>query len=296
VSDKARVAEFAYYDLGAEMRKTEQTTQTFTAGQTQVQRSSRNSSQALYLFSQGLEDASYGLRGVLNNIPGLVIALGGTAGLAGAISIGAVALSQILPLFIETEEKASDLADRIQETATNMAELDAERFEAVGEGIEFARDRTEALKQEFDSTRAAEASFSAAALDNAGKLAETQRIITELLGGQVDKYKELQDIAAVEAAKRKLTAEQAIAAENQKLATAKEAETEAADYFQAQQQRLAIEESNLVVLRAQREALIDQKIALQQLSEQRYVPDDPGRQLLGAFFQAREIGSRRENS
>lgn len=283
VADKARVAEFAYYDLGAEMRKTEQTTQTFTSGQTRVQSSTRNSAQALYIFSQGVEDAAYGLRGILNNIPQLVLAMGGTAGLAGVVSLSAVALSQIIPLFTETEEKASDLAERIQETADNMAALDAERFEAIGEGIDFARDRAAALKQEFDDTRAAEAQFSTAALDNAGKLAEAQRNVAEALGSQVDRYKELQAIADADAEKRRLAAEQAITAEQQKLDAANEAVTVAADYLGEQKNRAALEQANLVSLRAQLDTLYAQKAALEKISEQRDT-DDPGLQLIGAFF------------
>jgi len=46
-------------------------------------------------FSRAFEDAQYGVRGVLNNIPILVASLGGGAGLAGVISIAAVAGSQL---------------------------------------------------------------------------------------------------------------------------------------------------------------------------------------------------------
>lgn len=283
-AEKARVAEFAYYDLNAELGKTNKASETFTSGQTQIQKSSRNSAQALYVFSQGLEDASYGLRGVLNNIPQLVFALGGTAGIAGAISIGAVALSQIIPLFTETEEKASDVADRISEIAENMGEMEADRIQQVADGIDAARDRAEALKQEFDDTRAAENAFSTAALDNTSKLAEAQRNVAEALGQQVDSYKELQAIAAAEEEKRRLAAEQAIDAEKQKLAAAKQSATEAADYLQAQRQRAAIEQSNLVTLRGQLEALREQKAELERISEKRDSTDDPGRQLLGAIF------------
>ncbi len=58
----------------------------------------RNNAQALLMFSQGFEDAQFGIRGILNNIPGLIVALGGGAGLAGAISIAAVAGSQLFSM------------------------------------------------------------------------------------------------------------------------------------------------------------------------------------------------------
>jgi len=52
-------------------------------------------SMALLEFSRAAEDAQYGIRGVLNNIPGLAMALGGGAGLAGAASLAAVAIATL---------------------------------------------------------------------------------------------------------------------------------------------------------------------------------------------------------
>lgn len=46
--------------------------------------------------SRGIEDLQYGLGGVINNIPGLVLALGGTAGLTAAISLLAVGVNQLV--------------------------------------------------------------------------------------------------------------------------------------------------------------------------------------------------------
>ncbi len=54
-----------------------------------------NAGMAVLEFSRMFEDAQYGIRGVLNNIPGLIAMLGGSAGLAGAISIAAVAGAQL---------------------------------------------------------------------------------------------------------------------------------------------------------------------------------------------------------
>jgi hypothetical protein len=43
--------------------------------------------------SRAIEDAQYGIRGVLNNIPGIIQSFGGSMGLAGVVSIAAVAVS-----------------------------------------------------------------------------------------------------------------------------------------------------------------------------------------------------------
>lgn len=66
----------------------------------------RNSGAAVLELSRGFEDAQYGIRGVLNNLPGLVLALGGTAGLAGAISLVAVAGSVLWTQFGSGADKA----------------------------------------------------------------------------------------------------------------------------------------------------------------------------------------------
>lgn len=265
--DKARVSEFAYYDLGAEIDKTRQKTETFTSGVTQLQQPTRNSATALLMFSQGFEDAQYGIRGVLNNIPGLIIALGGTAGLAGAISIAAVTLSQIIPLFSETEEKASDMADRIKTIADNMGAMETDRFEKVGAGIESAREAAEALQVQFGETQKAEAQFAVAALDNAAKIKLAEENIATALGLQVDSKKELSALADAEAAKRELLAQQAIDLEKQRLAEAEETATKAADILSATKQRYDIESANLVQLRGQLEALREQKKELEQLAK-----------------------------
>lgn len=50
----------------------------------------KNGALGFLAFSQAVEDAQYGIRGVLNNIPQMVMGFGGSAGLAGALSLLAV--------------------------------------------------------------------------------------------------------------------------------------------------------------------------------------------------------------
>lgn len=68
--------------------------QTLLAGQ-----SGRNGALGFLAFSQAVEDAQYGIKGVLNNIPQMILGFGGTAGLAGAISLAAVAAAVLYPVF-----------------------------------------------------------------------------------------------------------------------------------------------------------------------------------------------------
>ena len=50
----------------------------------------------LLMLSEAVEDSQYGLNAVVNNIPRMVMAFGGAAGLAGAVSLAAVALNQMV--------------------------------------------------------------------------------------------------------------------------------------------------------------------------------------------------------
>lgn len=95
------------------------------ASKGEVRKSSRNAGGAILEFSRAIEDAQYGIRGVLNNIPGLIAMLGGTAGFAGVISLVAVGLTQLTGLLDETAERSKE--------ATKLAGMLAEGFEAVQE-------------------------------------------------------------------------------------------------------------------------------------------------------------------
>lgn len=54
-----------------------------------------NLGQSAYIASQGLEDLQYGFRGVINNIPMLVMSLGGSMGVAAALSVVTVGAYQL---------------------------------------------------------------------------------------------------------------------------------------------------------------------------------------------------------
>ena len=256
----------AFGDLEDTVRKTTITNETFTAGTTKMQAPLRNNSQTMFMFSEGLEQAGLGASGLLSNIPGLVIALGGTAGLAGAVGIVSAGLSQIIPLFTQTEEKASDMADKFKEIADNAGKLEAERFMGLEEGINIAADAADALKQGFTETKAASASMAMAGVEDATKLAGAQRTITELLGQQVDSYKEIEAASGRDAEKRKLAAQQQIDAEQQKLALAKDAVTAAGDRLGEKKALADTEQANLVTLRGQLATLREQRDELEKIA------------------------------
>lgn len=82
-SDKGvQTATLRMADLNQELRK--------------LQTAHRNVGLAALEGSRALEDLQYGVAGVVNNIPGLVMALGGGAGLTAAISLVTVAINQLV--------------------------------------------------------------------------------------------------------------------------------------------------------------------------------------------------------
>lgn len=84
-----------------------------------------------------LDDMQYGMRGVMNNIPGLVMSLGGGMGLAGALSIATLAIGyftgQAGPMKKATEGEKSDverLTEAIKKASDTYNELSAQQLNA----------------------------------------------------------------------------------------------------------------------------------------------------------------------
>lgn len=90
-----------------------------------------NSGRALLEFSRAFEDAQFGINGILNNLPGLIAALGGTAGLAGVISIVAVAGSVLWGNFGKGTKKAKVDTEDLTERIAGMLKVYQE-FAALG--------------------------------------------------------------------------------------------------------------------------------------------------------------------
>jgi hypothetical protein len=87
-----------------------------------------NAGTAILEASRALEDLQFGLRGVLNNIPSLIFALGGSAGLAGVISVAAVSASVLWTKFSggakKAKEDTGDLLDTFKQLVEVYTELD----------------------------------------------------------------------------------------------------------------------------------------------------------------------------
>lgn len=74
--------------------------------------------QAAYFF----DDLQYGIKGVMNNIPSLVMGFGGSMGLAGALSIATLAGAKLYEWLGKSDEKAKEFAEREKEILQNLRE------------------------------------------------------------------------------------------------------------------------------------------------------------------------------
>lgn len=95
---------------------------------------------AVLEFSRAFEDAQYGIRGVLNNLPGLIAALGGGAGLAGVISVVAVTGSVLWEQFSKGAKDAAgptiDFMEIFKKLAKEFGNVDLEIEKARGTGAD----------------------------------------------------------------------------------------------------------------------------------------------------------------
>lgn len=106
-----------------------------TVSRREVSTGMRNAGMSVLMFSQALEDAQYGVRGVMNNIPGLVMALGGGPGLAGVASLATVAISQL----IQHWDDLTKLWDQ------NATQNEAQHFEQLGKAIATTREEMDKM-------------------------------------------------------------------------------------------------------------------------------------------------------
>jgi hypothetical protein len=112
--------------------------------------STKNSGAATLEFSRALEDAQYGINGVLNNLPGLVQNLGGGAGLAGVISIAAVGITFLVRQLGNLGETAEEKAKRLDMITSTFANINRAIDEYVSKAVDkrFADEEAAARKVE----------------------------------------------------------------------------------------------------------------------------------------------------
>lgn len=199
---------------------------------------SRNSGLAMLEFSRALEDAQYGLRGVLNNIPGLLTMMGSSAGLAGVVSIAAIGVlgaAGALGRLIESIDRAREAAKigfpELSDGATIAAAAAAE-----------ASDSFATLERTLDSIAAARSRHGDALSKEAQALDDLARAELKLREAEIDAAASRGEIGPEEADAQKREARRQaedgrIAREREELerraAEAARAEAEVLDSYRA---------------------------------------------------------------
>jgi hypothetical protein len=126
----------------ATARKNELAKATIRAGQ-----SGMAGSMGFLAFSQAVEDAQYGIKGVLNNIPQMVLGFGGTMGLAGAISLAAVAAVTLYPHLQKLT--GADQVEQIKKAAAAFAESWKRSMDTVRQ-MQFQSDLARSIANEAE--------------------------------------------------------------------------------------------------------------------------------------------------
>lgn len=119
----------------------------------QATRSVKNMGQGALQAAYFFDDLQYGIRGILNNIPGLVMGFGGGAGLAGAISIAVLAGAKLYEWMGKTEDKSADLAKKMKEHSKEIAEASRQAIRTSYQALqEFnQQERTKTVNEEYQN-------------------------------------------------------------------------------------------------------------------------------------------------
>jgi UPI00016EA6C7 related cluster len=122
-------------------------------GSQKATKSIKNMGQGMLQVAYFMDDVQYGIKGILNNIPGLVIGFGGGAGLAGAMSLAVLAGAKLYEWIGKTEDKSADLAKKMKEHSKEIAEASRQAIRASYQALqEFnQQERTKTVNEEYQN-------------------------------------------------------------------------------------------------------------------------------------------------
>ena len=128
-------------------------TEQLDKGSQQATRSVKNMGQGALQAAYFFDDLQYGIRGIMNNIPGLVMGFGGGAGLAGAMSLAVLAGAKLYEWMGNTEDKSADLAKKMKEHSKEIAEASRQAIRASYQALqEFnQQERTKTVNEEYQN-------------------------------------------------------------------------------------------------------------------------------------------------
>ena len=224
--------------LAGSLEKTAVSGRQMATAQGKNAKSTKNAGLAALEFSRAVEDAQYGVRGILNNIPQLVQFMGGGAGLAGAISLAAVGLTQLVEAMSRSGKEIENLNAIVEAARDQINEF----YEiAAKDGTSAMRAQIAAVVDSLDHQSAAlarntsfiqkkrQAELELAKITQDLKLQEIQRqeLTKEISPQEADEKRKKLEISRVESAaeekilqakeKRQLIEDQRLAAGAEKV-------------------------------------------------------------------------------
>lgn len=219
-----------------DLDQVEKTTQRTHGTMRGLGKGGKDASLGILELSYAIEDAQYGLRGLQNNIPRLLMSLGGSAGLAGVASIVAVTLGLVATRLTAAQQKIEETNDTLAETRTKFAADAADkRNEEIDLELELANLRAESFSAQAQAEQKS-------ATDRAGwqaKLIEAQAVLNELLGQALPIQERIAASAQAEANARRASADAEIAKQQAAIVAAQENVAKAQRTAEARRQRAA---------------------------------------------------------
>ena len=122
-------------------------------GSQKATKSIKNMGQGMLQVAYFMDDVQYGIKGILNNIPGLVIGFGGGAGLAGALSLATLAGAKLYEWLSDSADKTDDLAKKMKEQSKEVAEAYRQSIRESYQALqEFNKEeRTKTVNEEYQN-------------------------------------------------------------------------------------------------------------------------------------------------
>jgi hypothetical protein len=136
-------------------------TRDFARAAADVETHGRNGGMAMLEMSRAFEDAQYGISGVLNNIPGLLMSLGAGAGLTGIVSAAAVGVSILAKNFGGVDPAAKEAASAAKEHIKTLRD-EIKDLQVELRVLEVGAERA-AMEAQASAVQAAQAAFLEAA-------------------------------------------------------------------------------------------------------------------------------------
>lgn len=226
-ADKARVSEFAFYNLDESIARTGNTSQAVAnGGLKQVGNGFKNVGTTIGQVGFQVQDFAVQVGGGTSALTAFaqqgsqLLGIFGPGGaVAGALlAIGAIGVRAFSSMREEATKFNIDVETAANNAASNAADSFQESLDAINQSIEQAA----ALSQGYDQTRESAVRYATSSLENSEKIRQAEQLIAEALGRQVNLRAQLAAQQEEDAQKRAIQAQAEIDSQNRRLELAQQ--------------------------------------------------------------------------